>query len=260
MTDIEKLLEIMSQLRHPDKGCPWDVEQTFETIAPCTIEEAYEVADAIERGDMDDLKDELGDLLLQVVFHSQMAKEQNLFHFQDVVDQLSHKLVSRHPHVFDKESRQGAKKADDVLDIWEQQKQFEGKEKGKGLDSITKGLPALLRAQKIQKKAAKSGFEWRNIEDIIAKVEEELAELKHEIAENNKTRAEEEIGDLLFVLANLARSLHIDSEESLRKANDKFIRRYNGMVDDSQKEDKEFSQLKLEEMEKLWQAQKRKKA
>lgn len=248
----------MTQLRDPDDGCPWDIEQTFETIAPHTLEEAYEVVDAIERNDMHDLKDELGDLLLQVVFHAQMASEARLFSFDDVVEHLSNKLIFRHPHVFNKD----AQKADgpaNVLDIWEQQKQLENKEKEQGLEGITKGLPSLLRAQKIQKKAAKSGFEWKNVNDIISKVEEELSELRHEITQNNVEKAEEELGDLLFVLANLGRYLKIDAEESARKANNKFIKRYNGMVEDSKLKNKEFRNLTLNEMMNLWQDQKLKK-
>lgn len=249
----------MKQLRDPDNGCPWDVEQTFETIAPHTLEEAYEVVDAIERNDMNGLKDELGDLLLQVVFHAQIASETDAFTFDDVVDHLSNKLVFRHPHVFNKDA-QKADGANDVLDIWEQQKELENKEKEQGLEGITKGLPSLLRAQKIQKKAAKSGFEWQNISDIISKVEEELDELKHEIVQNNKEKAEEELGDLFFVLANLARYLKIDAEESARKATSKFIIRFNGMLKDSKLKNKQFKELDLTEMMDLWQAQKHKKA
>ncbi|MGE4314484.1 MAG: nucleoside triphosphate pyrophosphohydrolase [Pseudobdellovibrionaceae bacterium] len=261
-SSLTRLLEVMTRLRDPKTGCPWDIEQNFQTIAPYTIEEAYEVADAIERGDMTDLKQELGDLLLQVIFHSQMAKEENLFDFHDVTEELTEKLISRHPHVFGDAE---ASKASDVLTIWEARKDAEKAEKSPQdgpdhmLNHITKGLPSLMRAHKIQAKAAKTGFDWTRIEDILDKVDEELQELKDAIASQDRAHIEEEFGDLLFVLANIGRNMDIPAEDALRKANEKFIRRFNGMEKDSYKDGKEFSALSLDEMNAYWEKQKAKK-
>jgi len=256
---IRQLLDVMARLRDKETGCPWDIEQDFRSIAPCTIEEAYEVADAIERGDMEDFKEELGDLLLQVVFHSQMAKEELLFEFDDVVERLIQKLVSRHPHVFGDET---AKSAEDVLGIWQQAKDKEKQDKGNSppsiLDDIPMNFPALMRAQKISKKAAKPGFEWTQTEDVIDKIIEELNEFRAEIKSGDKNKQAEELGDVFFTLVNLGRRLDIDCEEAMRACNSKFYRRFSGMERDIAADGKSLSDLSAEEWEIYWQKQKAK--
>jgi ATP diphosphatase len=226
MTPIDRLNDIMAQLRAPVGGCPWDVEQTFETIAPYTLEEAYEVADAIERGDMDDLKSELGDLLFQVVFHARMAEEQGLFVFDDVANAIADKLERRHPHVFGDE----AAKADGVAQKarWEDIKAAERASKSQHgvLDDVPVGLPALARAAKLTKRAARVGFDWPSTDEVFDKLDEEVAELRAEIAAGDLDRARGEVGDLLFVVANLARKLGVEPEDALRGCNAKFVRRF----------------------------------
>ena len=236
--DIRTLLAIMARLRDPNGGCPWDCEQTFASIAPYTIEEAYEVANAIDRGDLADLKDELGDLLLQVVFHARMAEEAGAFAFADVVAAICDKLVRRHPHVFG-ESR--ASDSDAVLRDWEAIKRAERAARGEAdtsaLAGISRGLPEWLRAVKLQQKAAKVGFDWPGPEPVIAKLHEEIEEVRAEfaaVAEDPadaaaRDRLEEEIGDLLFVCANLARHAQVDVGAALRRANAKFERRFRAM-------------------------------
>ena len=230
--DIKQLLKIMTKLRNPDGGCPWDVEQTFMTIAPYTIEEAYEIADAIEHGDMPALKDELGDLLFQVVFHAEMAKEQNLFDFGDVVAAVSDKMVRRHPHVFGNAT---IGNAEDQTTAWEDMKEEERmdsvhKQDPSVLAGIPVALPGLIRAEKLQKRAARIGFDWPTPERVMDKVHEEIAEVEDELAgERNPQRLSDEIGDLLFVCTNLARKLGIDAETALRNANVKFERRFRAM-------------------------------
>jgi len=246
---IEKLKQVMRDLRHPETGCPWDQEQTFESILPHTIEEAYEVADAIERADMDDLKDELGDLLLQVIYHAEIANEKGLFNFDDVADDVATKMISRHPHVF---GDMDASSADDVHVIWEQQKELENGEQG-ALDSVTRGLPALLRAKKLQKKAAKVGFVWPSSAPAFDKVVEEIHEFKDAKTPKHK---EEEFGDILYALVNYARMEGINAEEALRKTNEKFITRFKGMETSVKETGQKFSSLSLEEMMSLWQKQK----
>ncbi|MEL7023769.1 MAG: nucleoside triphosphate pyrophosphohydrolase [Pseudomonadota bacterium] len=248
---IENLLEIMARLRDPQSGCPWDVEQTFETIAPYTIEEAYEVADAVDRGDLSDLKDELGDLLLQVVFHARMAEEQSVFEFGDVVRSICDKLVRRHPHVFGDECHQGD--ADQQLTRWEDIKAAERAqtvEAGGALSGVAKALPALQRAQKLGKRAARVGFDWPNIDGVLAKVGEELAELA--AAESGAER-HEEFGDLLFSVAQVGRHFGIDAEEALRAANRKFVGRFEHM----EKSHARLSELDPEALETAWETAKR---
>jgi MazG family protein len=252
--NIHKLLKIMENLRDKESGCPWDIEQNFESIAPYTIEEAYEVADAIDRGNMQDLKEELGDLLLQVVFHAQMAKEEELFDFNDVVQALSEKLIFRHPHVFGDESGVSAKNAQSVEDIWNRQKDAE---KGQDehaylLDSITRNLPSLVRAQKIQKKAMKAGFDWPSIDGVFEKLEEEKLELQEAIRENDKQAMEDELGDLLFVCGILGRWLDIDAETALKKANDKFVSRFNAVEQKLRDQDTSLDGASLDELDRLW--------
>jgi len=246
---IEKLKWVMACLRDPNTGCPWDKEQDFKSIVKYTIEEAYEVADAIEADDMGELKDELGDLLLQVIYYTQMATEDDLFDFDAVADGVAEKMISRHPHVFGDVT---AMTASDVNEIWDQQKDKENVQSG-ALDSVTKGLPALLRAHKLQKKAAKVGFEWPNSDDAFVKLEEEIAEFKEAKTPDHR---EEEFGDLLFCLVNYGRMEGLDAEEALRKANKKFIKRFKGMEADCVSDNKNFGALSLDEMLALWERQK----
>lgn len=253
---IESLLQIMAQLRDKEHGCPWDIEQDFKSIAPCSIEEAYEVADAIDRGNMEDLKEELGDLLLQVVFHSQMASEARIFTFDDVVERLCQKLVSRHPHVFGDEE---AKSAEDVLVIWQDAKDKEKSGKAETtsiLDDIPLNFPALKRGQKISKRAAKAGFEWNVTEDVIDKIIEELNEFRAEIHSGDKEKQSEELGDVFFTLINLARRLDIDCEESMRSCNAKFYRRFSGIERDIAADGRTFDDLSSEDWETYWVKQK----
>lgn len=256
---IRRLLAIMARLRDPDGGCPWDVEQTFATIAPHTIEEAYEVADAIERGDMADLKDELGDLLLQVVFHAQMAEEDSLFDFDAVATAISDKLVRRHPHVF---ADTKIETADAQTEHWEALKAEErAKKNGNGnddapesaLDGVTLGLPAMTRAVKLQKRAARVGFDWALPADVLHKLAEEVAEVEHEIAtDGGPERLKDEVGDILFVVANLARKLNIDPEEALRAGNAKFEARFRRVETLLAERGKGPKDSTLEEMDALW--------
>ncbi len=251
---IERLTEIMKRLRDPDSGCPWDIEQTFATIAPYTIEEAYEVADAIEREAWDELKGELGDLLFQSVFHAQMAAEAGHFTFQDVVTTMSNKMVSRHPHVFGDESRD--KSADQQTADWEAIKAQERAAKAETgtLDGVALGLPALLRAYKLQKRAARVGFDWPVVDDVIAKIAEESAELVEARAELTQTEVAEEFGDLMFVMANLGRHLGVEPEAALRAANAKFTRRFHGVEAKLAARGKTPEQSDLAEMDALWDA------
>jgi ATP diphosphatase len=224
---IDRLLAIMAQLRHPERGCPWDIEQNFATIAPYTIEEAYEVVDAIERGDMAALKDELGDLLLQVVFHARMAEQAGLFSFDDVAAVIADKMVRRHPHVFGDANIASVAAQNEA---WETHKAAERAAKGEAasvLDGVALALPALLRAAKISRRAARIGFDWPDADSVIDKLEEEIDELEFEIdSDADVAVIEEEVGDLLFAAANLARKLDIEPETALRRATAKFERRF----------------------------------
>jgi tetrapyrrole methylase family protein/MazG family protein/ATP diphosphatase len=254
---IDRLLAIMARLRDPKGGCPWDVEQTFATIAPYTVEEAYEVADAIERGDLGDLRDELGDLLLQVVFHARMAEEQGDFAFDDVVRAINDKMIRRHPHVFGEEAYASL---EDQKAGWEALKAAERSEKGRGekgraaslLDDVPTGLPALTRAVKLSMRAARVGFVWPTVADVIAKLDEEVAELKAEIAAGDVEKARQEMGDVLFVVANLARTLDVDPEDALRATNAKFTRRFRYIEQKLAERGKTPAQSDLAEMDALW--------
>ena len=247
---MPRLLEIMRRLRDPETGCPWDIEQDFASIAPYTIEEAYEVADAIEREMWNELKGELGDLLLQTVYHTQMADEAGLFTFSEVADAISDKMVARHPHVFGGECRE--KTAEQQTRDWEAQK---AKERGvsRTLDGVALGLPALLRAVKLQKRAARVGFDWPSSDQVIDKIIEEADELRAETAPEKQF---EEFGDLLFVIANLARHLGIDPEAALRSASAKFTRRFNAVEAALEVQQKRPEDSTLEEMDALWDAAK----
>ncbi|MEE2946156.1 MAG: nucleoside triphosphate pyrophosphohydrolase [Pseudomonadota bacterium] len=249
---MPRLLEIMRRLRDPKTGCPWDIEQDFSTIAPYTIEEAYEVADAIEREAWDELKGELGDLLFQSVFHAQMAAEKGLFEFDDVADTMSDKMVARHPHVFGDESRD--KSADQQTKDWETIKAAEraGKAQKGTLDGVAVGLPALLRAVKLQKRAARVGFDWPDTSHVLDKIVEESQELVEARDDLTQAEVEEEFGDLLFVMANLARHMGVEPEGALRSANAKFTRRFEKVEEKLADRGKSPVQSDLAEMDALW--------
>jgi MazG family protein len=255
---LDDLLAVMARLRDKDAGCPWDVEQSFATIAAYTIEEAYEVVDAIARDDLDGLKEELGDLLLQVVYHAQMAAEMRRFDFADVVDVIARKMIRRHPHVFADASR------DEFLtgDMWQRIKNEEKAERGAAaegsrLDDVPLALPALTRAVKLQARAADVGFDWPSLVPVLAKAEEEIAELRTAIAasEGDKSRTKsvaEEFGDLLFVMANVARHLKVDPEAALRGGNAKFVWRFKSIEAALAKDGRKPEDATLEEMDQLW--------
>jgi len=255
MTDIERLLEIMTTLRDPERGCPWDREQTFATIAPFTIEEAYEVADAIDRGDMDELCDELGDLLFQVVFYAQLAKEAGHFDFSAVVVAIVAKLTRRHPHVFaDAQVGNAAQQSEE----WERHKAAERAAKSAAgtlsvLDGVSVALPALSRAVKLQRRAARVGFDWRELAEVLDKVAEELEEVRVEVAAGaGHERLSHEIGDLLLASSNLARFAGIDPESALREANGRFERRFRRIEDWLAEQGRDPERSNLAEMEQLW--------
>lgn len=270
---IDRLLAVMARLRDPNGGCPWDIEQTFETIAPYTIEEAYEVEDAIIRGDMLDLKEELGDLLLQVVYHSQMASEgpdadggsrpAGGFSFEDVATAIADKMIRRHPHVFGDETVDNAAAQSRA---WEDVKAEERRLKGKAepagraereslLDDVPLGLPALTRAEKLQKRAARGGFDWPDTCQVMAKIDEELGELRTEIASGAATdRVEDELGDVLLTVVNLARHLKIAPEDALRRANRKFERRFRAVEHALVQDGRAMRETPLDQLEELWQA------
>ncbi|TVR99202.1 MAG: nucleoside triphosphate pyrophosphohydrolase [Rhodospirillales bacterium] len=257
--DIRRLLDIMARLRDPERGCPWDIEQTFTTIAPYTVEEAYEVADAIDRGDLAGLREELGDLLLQVVYHARMAEERNAFAFADVVAAICDKMVRRHPHVF------GAARVADAAEqtrSWEAHKAMERaavppSSEGvlpSALDGVAAALPATMRAAKLQKRAARVGFDWPDGHAVLAKLEEEIGELHHEmVTDGSPDRIEDEVGDLLFVCVNLARKLDVDPEQALRRANRKFERRFRSMEAARAAAGGRLEGLSLDDLEVLWQ-------
>ena len=256
--DISALIEILRRLRDPETGCPWDQEQTFETIAPYTLEEAYEVADAIAHGDLGHLREELGDLLLQVVYHARMAEEQGAFDFGDVVLGVTEKMIRRHPHVFGDEA---ARSAGVAKGFWEEAKAAEkaaraGEASGAPAESVLANvplpLPALTRAVKLQSKAARVGFDWPGLAPVMDKLKEELSELDEAIEADQKSKIAEEFGDLLFMVANVARHLEIDPEAALRAANQKFERRFRYIEAALAAEGRSPAQSTLEEMDKLW--------
>ncbi|MDG4885400.1 nucleoside triphosphate pyrophosphohydrolase [Mesorhizobium sp. WSM4884] len=263
--DISRLIEIMAALRAPKTGCPWDIEQNFSTIAPYTIEEAYEVADAIARGDLDDLREELGDLLLQVVYHAQMAQEAGEFAFGDVVEAITTKMIRRHPHVFGDEK---ARSAGMAKGMWEKIKAAEKADKrnariargldpedhGKGyLDSVPVALPALTRALKLQEKAARVGFDWSEAAPILDKIEEEIGELREALAKGDAAPIKDEFGDMLFAIVNLGRHLKLDPEASLSGTNEKFRSRFHYVEQALEASGRSLEKATLDEMETLWQ-------
>jgi ATP diphosphatase len=251
MSSIERLLQIMARLRDPQRGCPWDLEQTFSTIAPYTIEEAYEVADAIERKDIPALRQELGDLLFQVVFHSQMAREQGAFAFDDVVAAICDKMERRHPHVFG-DARIDSAAAQTVA--WEEQKRLERERSGASiLADVPLALPALTRANKLGKRAAQVGFEWPDVKGALDKLDEELGELRKELAEQaGPAEIADEVGDVLFCVVNVCRYLGVDPETALRGANAKFERRFGYVEQRLREQGRGAREATLEEMDRLW--------
>ncbi|PDT00254.1 nucleoside triphosphate pyrophosphohydrolase [Rhizobium chutanense] len=265
--DISRLIEIMAALRHPETGCPWDIEQNFETIKPYTIEEAYEVSDAIERGDMDDLCDELGDLLLQVVFHARMAEEAGEFSFGDVVNAITTKMIRRHPHVF---ARSAADTPGAVKIQWDEIKQAEKREraerrarrgiaedfKGGFLGSVQRSFPALTEALKLQERAAKVGFDWSAPEPILDKIEEEIGELRVALREGDRAKVSDELGDLIFAVVNIGRHVKADPEQAVRGTNTKFRRRFSYIETVLEADGETLEDATLERMEEIWQAAK----
>ncbi len=250
---IQDFVRLIAKLRDPNGGCPWDLKQNYRSMIPCLLEESYEVIEAIEQNNPQDLKEELGDLLLQVVFFSQLAAEEQKFTFDDVVNNVAEKIIRRHPHVFGEKSADNEQEA---LQNWNAMKAEENKDKGHTsvLDNIPHAFPALMRAEKLQKRCAKVGFDWQNIEPVIAKIEEELSELKQEINRPHLVQAqvEEELGDLLFAVVNLSRHLKCQPEESLRKANHKFERRFRAVEMKLKQQNKTVEQSSLVEMDMLW--------
>jgi len=261
MDNLLRLLNIMQTLRDPENGCPWDIQQTFASIVPYTIEEVYEVAEAIDQQDFDQLKDELGDLLLQIVYYAQMAREQNLFDLEDIAENICDKLIRRHPHVFDKQNFETDKDVSD--NSWENIKQQErSKKKGENsnslLNDIPNALPQLIRAKKIQKRVSSVGFDWSETDAVIDKVYEELAELKEVInTDNSQAALEEELGDLLFSVVNLSRHINVNAEDALRKGNKKFIKRFKFVEEIVQNNDKKIADCSLDELEEYWQQAKK---
>ncbi|MBA3562743.1 MAG: nucleoside triphosphate pyrophosphohydrolase [Gammaproteobacteria bacterium] len=260
MVDIEKLLEIMRRLRDPAAGCPWDLQQDFRSIAPYTIEEAFEVADAIERADLSDLRDELGDLLFQVVFHAQMASETGAFAFRDVVAAICEKMQRRHPHVFAGEQIGSAAEQSAA---WEQHKARERESRPRTaasvLDGIPKGLPAIARAMKLGERAAETGFDWPDLQGVRRKLGEELDELDEAIGAGARADIEAEIGDLLFAIANLSRHLDVDPESALRASNAKFARRFAFIEQRVRAAGRGMREMPLDELDALWNAAKAEK-
>lgn len=251
-TELRRLLDIMAALRAPKGGCPWDLEQTFQTIAPYTVEEAYEVADAIARQDFQALPDELGDLLFQVVYHARMAEEESRFAFADVARAIADKMVRRHPHVF---GDAAARDAAAQTAAWEAQKTAERAARAEmgALAGVPVGLPALTRAAKLTARAARVGFDWPDAGAVLEKLDEEVAELKAELPEGAPERLADEVGDLLFVLANLARKLGLEPEECLRRANRKFVNRFQRMEYISGNKGFSLGEMSLDAMEEVWQ-------
>ncbi len=255
MKPLDRLLEVMAQLRDKENGCPWDVEQTFATIAPHTLEEAYEVVDAIEKKDMKALREELGDLLLQVVFHAQMASEQGQFTFDDVAQGIVDKLIRRHPNVY---AGQKVGSAADQAEAWEKHKTEEKKKAGRGiaanlLDDVPTVLPGLTRALKLQKRAVRVGFDWANLEAVFEKLEEEIAELRHVMAHHDTPEGRlEELGDMLFCCVNLARKLAVDPEEAVRFCNRKFESRFRYMQAEMDAQQRDIADASLQELNDLW--------
>ncbi|MCW9718824.1 nucleoside triphosphate pyrophosphohydrolase [Avibacterium sp. 21-599] len=250
---IQDFVQLIAKLRDPNGGCPWDLEQTYQTMIPHLLEESYEVVEAIEQQNTDNLREELGDLLLQVVFFSQLAKEDNLFTFDEVINEVAEKILRRHPHVFGEAKAHNEQEA---LRHWNTIKAQENKNKAYQsiLDNVPQSFPALMRAEKLQKRCAKVGFDWDNIQPVMAKVQEELQEVQAELArpQQEQAKIEEEIGDLLFAVVNLSRHLHCSPEEALRKANQKFERRFRQVETRVKQQGKSLQSSTLTELDRLW--------
>lgn len=246
---FEKLLEIMSLLRS-EKGCPWDKEQTRESLKPFLIEETYEVLEAIDENNPEKIKEELGDLLFQIVFHCQISKELNEFDINDVLQVITEKMISRHPHVFGEER---FKTSEEVLRQWEIRKKEEGKLKESLLEGIPKEMPALMRAQRLQSRAAKVGFDWKSIEDVLDKLDEEIKEFKGALKKKSQKEIEDELGDLFFVLVNVSRFVGVNPEDALRKTISKFISRFRYVEMKAAELNKSLSEMTLEDMDRLWE-------
>ncbi len=257
MANIEKLLEVMKRLRDPENGCPWDVRQDFASVAPYTVEEAYEVADAIQRKDMDGLREELGDLLFQVVFHAQMAAEEDEFEFDDVVDAITEKMTRRHPHVFGTAAQRMAGAGDGSWESIKAAERAKEKEDGSAMAGVAKTLPALKRAEKLGNRASRVGFDWPDREGVREKIHEELDELEAAVGSRSADDMEEEFGDVLFAVVNMARHLDIDPEKALTSANYKFERRFREMEREIDESGRRFRDFKLEALDKFWRAAKR---
>jgi len=252
-SDLQEIIDVVKKLRHPKKGCPWDVKQSARSLAKYTLEEAYEVVEAIENGNYLELEDELGDLLLQVIYHSVIAEEKKKFNIKKVIDKSVQKMKSRHPHIFLKD--ESIKSIDDVNEYWEYKKKLERKKKGANsiLDGVSLSLPAVTRSLKLQKRAAKEGFDWNNVLDTMKKVNEEVKELSKEIKLENKKRIKDELGDLFFSCINLSRKLGLDTETIIRESNRKFEKRFKKMEKSMNKKRLEWN---LKNLEREWQKSK----
>jgi tetrapyrrole methylase family protein/MazG family protein len=252
MDNFQKLLDIMSSLRS-ENGCPWDKEQTRESLKPFLIEETYEVLEALDEGDPQKIKEELGDLLFQIVFHCQLAKERGEFDMNDVIKNISDKMIARHPHVFAKDSiKQKIETSEEVLRQWEERKREEGKLRESILEGIPKELPSLLRAQRLQARAAKVGFDWKRVEDVMEKLDEELKEFRAALKSKSQKEIEDELGDVFFVLVNISRFVGVNPDDALRKTISKFISRFRYIEMKAADAGKSLSDMTLEEMDALW--------
>ena len=245
---LQKLVEIMEALRAKD-GCPWDKKQTRETLKPYIVEEAYEIIEAIEENDPEKIKEELGDLLFQIIFQCQIGKERNEFTIADVIGKVSDKMTARHPHVFGEAEY---KTTDEVISHWEVQKKREGKQRDSILEGVPKTLPSLLRAHRLQDRAARVGFDWENIDDVLAKFEEEIHEFRKALTEKRQTHIADELGDIFFMLVNISRFIDINPEDALRKTISKFIRRFRYIEMKASEQEKPLPEMTLEEMDRLW--------
>jgi MazG family protein len=256
MTSLSKLTDLMAALRHPKTGCPWDIKQTNHSISPYTLEETYELLHAIESGNVDNLKEELGDLLFHIVFYAQMASEKNLFDIDDVTTGIVNKMTRRHPHVFD-ESRNNQLSEKELQSQWQDHKKLDKAASRRTLDAIGHNLPAMMRAQLLQDAAAEYHFDWPEIEPVLDKIEEEIGELRQALKNRDIYHIKDEMGDILFACVNLARHLDVDAESALRQTNEKFIRRFDYVVKQMKNSGIEFSPEQLEQMEHFWQQSKK---
>jgi tetrapyrrole methylase family protein/MazG family protein len=254
MTNLKKLIDIMSSLRS-DKGCPWDREQTRDSLKPFLLEETYEVLEALDEGNPEKIREELGDLLFQIVFHCQIAKERNEFGISDVIDEISRKMLNRHPHVFGKTK---FKSKEHFRKYWEEEKKREGKKRKSILEGVPKALPSLLRAHKLQKKAARVGFDWKKTEDVFEKLEEEVEEFKRALKKKKQSEIEDELGDIFFMLVNISMFVGVNPEDALRKTISKFISRFRYIEMKATDKKRNLSDMTLEEMDALWDEAKEK--